>query len=199
MGGSGSGCWCRWDARETTSNQKQIDIRWLRKQNYLRPGISGSLSWSSRGEITGTIDFRMEENNMILNYRQRPYDGEWEDIEQVVPITKTPCNYGGYRKWFLCPRCWKRVGVLYGVQKYFLCRRCYNLTYESSNASPLQRIFDKARKLREKLGGQPGLMEPIADRPKRMHHKTYNRIVADIYRLEEMGNLGAYEKWGTWF
>ena len=161
----GSGNWCRWNIRTTTDSQHQIDISWLRKHNYLHPGTSGPLSWSCNGEETGKINFKIEENNMILNYRHRSQGGEWEDVEQIVSIVKTPCNYGGYRKWFRCPRCCKQVAILYGTGKYFLCRHCNNLTYDSSNASPLQRIYDKAIKLRKKLGGSAILLDPISDRP----------------------------------
>lgn len=135
----------------------------------IRPGVEEPLSWSSRGEQTGAISFRMKENSMILNYRHKPRGGEWEDVEQNISINRTPCNYGGYRKWFLCPRCWERVAILYGAGKYFFCRHCYQLTYDSCNTSDLQRIFDKANKLKEKLGDHAGLDYSIPDRPKGMH------------------------------
>ncbi|MCP4670715.1 MAG: hypothetical protein GY857_05360, partial [Desulfobacula sp.] len=128
----------------------------MKKQNDLTPGVSGSLSWSSRGKKTGSIRYRIEGNQMILNYRHRPHGGEWGDVEQNVSFERTPCNYGGYRKWFLCPRCVKRVAILYGAGKYFFCRHCYQLTYDSCNSSHLQRIFDRANKLKEKLGGHAG-------------------------------------------
>jgi hypothetical protein len=157
------------------------------------------LSWSSRGESTGSIRFSMQENNMILKYRHRPRGGERQDVEQSISFDQTPCNYGGHRKWFLCPRCYKRVSLLYGAGKYFLCRHCHDLTYDTCNSSPLQRIFDKANKLRERIGGHAGLSYPIADRPKGMHHSTYIRIVAKIERLENLGDIGMVEKWGFGF
>lgn len=189
----------RWNAKLTTESQHRIDIRWLKRQNYLRPGVSGPLSWSSRGEQTGAISFCMKENSMILNYRHKPREGEWEAVEQVISIDQTPCNYGGYRKWFLCPRCWKRVAILYGTGKYFFCRHCYQLTYDSCNTSDLQRIFDKANKLKKKLGGHAGLSYPIPNRPKGMHRSTYIRIVAKIYQLENLGDQGIMDKWGMVF
>ena len=50
---------------------------------------------------------------------------------QLVEITSTKCNYGGLRKWFICPKCKRRVGVLYRkpLLASFLCRHCQNLTY----------------------------------------------------------------------
>ena len=199
MGGSGSGNWCRWNTKSKTESQHRVDIRWLKKQKYLNPGASGSMSWSNRGETTGSIGFRIEENKMILKYRHKPRDCEWEPIEQVIYFDKTPCNYGGYRKWFLCPRCSKRVALLYGAGKYFFCRHCYKLTYASCNSSSIQHIFDKADKLKKKLGGEPGSYSSIADRPKGMHHKTYHRIVNEIYRLEGLGEQEMMDRWGMAF
>ena len=43
MGGSGSGSWYRWDSRATTESQHRIDIRWLKKKGYIRPGATGCL------------------------------------------------------------------------------------------------------------------------------------------------------------
>ncbi len=39
--------------------------------------------------------------------------GEWQDINELVPVNWIPCNYGGYRPLFRCP------GVLNGD----LCNR----------------------------------------------------------------------------
>lgn len=48
-----------------------------------------------------------------------------------VAISSSKCYFGGERKWFMCPCCSKRVGVLYRrpLSEYFLCRKCQNLTY----------------------------------------------------------------------
>ena len=199
MGGSGSGRMLRWGTKSKTESQHRIDIRWLKKQKYLNPGVAGLMSWSNRGEKTGSINFHMEELKMILNYRHKPRGGEWEDVEQAISFDRTPCNYGGYRKWFLCPRCNKRVAILYGAGKYFFCRHCYQLTYNSCNEFPLQRILDKSYKIKKRLGGEPGLSSLVPDRPKGMHHKTYNRMKAEIYQLEHRCNMGMLEKWGFCF
>ena len=176
MGGSGSGRQYRWDSKITTESQHRIDIRWLKKQGYLRPISFGSLSWSRRGEQTGSIGFRMEEDRMVLNYRHRPHGGEWESVEQEVFFDETPCRYGGFRTWFLCPQCWKRVALLYGAGKYFLCRHCCNLTYGSQHESPPFRLMRKARKIRARLGASKNLIEPILFKPKNMHQKTFDRL-----------------------
>ena len=114
---------------------------------------------------------------MLLNYRDPPGGGEWEPIEQRISFDRTPCYYGKFRKWFLCPRCWKRVAILYGVGKYFFCRHCYDLTYSSRQEGPIDRIGRKARKIRARLGASTDLFEPIrCNRPKGMHQRTFERL-----------------------
>ena len=153
MGGSGTGNWYRWDSKTTTESQKRIDIRWLRKQGHLRFGTMGSLSWSCGDDQTGSIGYCMESGRMKLNYRHKLNDGEWEPVEINIQFSETQCNYGGTRKWFICPNmnCNKRVAVLYGVGKYFLCRHCYGLVYSSQQESKSDRLMRKARKIRKRL------------------------------------------------
>jgi len=196
MGGSGSGSWYRWNKKLLTMEQKRIDIRWMKRQGYLNSGYSGSLSWISGGEPSGSIGFQVHENKIVLSFRHRSQGKDWESVEQVVSLGKTPCNYGGYRKWFLCPRCNQRVAILYGTGKYFFCRGCYDLTYESCNEPDFQRVLNKAYKLKKKLGGEAGLDSMIADRPKGMHRKTYNKIRTEIIRLESRGEGAMFARWG---
>ena len=42
-----------------------------------------------------------------------------EQVDQVIPFDHTRCHFGGFRLWFLCPRCRRRVAILYGAGKYF--------------------------------------------------------------------------------
>ena len=188
MGGSGSGDWHRWDSKITTESQHKIDIRWLKKQGYLRSMNFGSLSWSRGNKQTGSIGFRMEADRMVLDYRHRPRGGEWENVEQVVLFDRTSCNYGGHRTWFFCPRCWRRVAVLCGAGKFFLCRHCYNLTYTSQQESRADRLMRKARKIRKKMGGGDSLVDFFPDKPKNMHWKTY-------WRLREVSEQANHLSW----
>lgn len=52
--------------------------------------------------------------------------------DQLIQLTSSKCYFGGYRMWFLCPDCNRRIGALYrkplGVE--FLCRNCNTLTYQ---------------------------------------------------------------------
>ena len=187
MGGLGSGSWYRWDSKTTTESLHRIDIRWLKKQGYLRPGNVGSLSWSRRGEQTGFINYRMETDRMVLNYRYRLHGKDWEDVEQAISFDRTPCNYGGFRTWFLCPHCKRRVALIYSAGKYLLCRHCYDLTYASQQENRADRLMRKARKIRERLGASNDLMEPILFKPKNMHQKTFDRLREEAEQAENLG------------
>lgn len=42
-----------------------------------------------------------------------------------LATTATACNYGGYRKWFVC-KCGRRASVFY-FSRYWQCRHCVGL------------------------------------------------------------------------
>ena len=184
MGGSVSGGWYRWDKKETTESKNQINIFYMNKQGFLNPGTSGKLSWSVHGEETDSIGFRIESGFMILNYKCRVNSSTWENIEERISITTTPCNYGGHRKWFLCPGCGHRVAILYGG-KYFRCRSCLNLSYACQQETTPFRLFRKVRKIRSILGAGPDTDEPIFVKPKGMHQKTFDRLKEEAYKANE--------------
>ncbi|MFH2061066.1 MAG: hypothetical protein ABIJ59_19540 [Pseudomonadota bacterium] len=196
MGGYGSG---RWGGKTTTESQHRIDIRWLKKEGCLRPGTLGSLWLSCGDEQTDSIRYRMESNHMILLYRHRPQGGEWEPVEQEVSFGRTPCNYGGYRTWFLCPRCRKRVAVLYGAGKHFFCRHCYGLAYGSQQEGRLDRLMRKARKIRARLGASNDLLEPILFKPKNMHQKTFDRLRREADHANNLSWLIMGQRFGISF
>ena len=58
----------------------------------------------------------------------------------TIPITTTPCRFGGRRFWFKCPfvcdgqACGRRVGRVYlpRGEKIFGCRICHNLIHRSA-------------------------------------------------------------------
>jgi hypothetical protein len=114
----------------------------------------------------------------FYRYRRR-LGGEWEDLEESVPLEWTPCNFGGERPWFVFPgvvngvRCSRRVAILYGPGKYFLCWYCYDLRYESQREDKKDRALRRAQKIRQRLSGSANMLELFPERPKGMHHDTY--------------------------
>ena len=122
---------------------------------------------------------------MRLTFDWRPRGtSEWTRACKHVPLTWTRCHLGGVRAWFLCPEddgdgqcCGQRVAKLYTGDNHLLaCRRCRGLAYASQSESRLDRSIRRARKTRIRLGGELSLLEPLPDRPPRMHRLTYYRL-----------------------
>jgi hypothetical protein len=178
MGGWGSGKWHRWHARPKLEDYLQLDIRQLRQRGALKPGLSISLEWRRGNEPTGDIRIEVRDSCLILKYRSRVAGGEWENIEEFVSLSWTPCNYGGCRPWFLCPGCGRRAGVLVGAGARFLCRHCYSLKYRCQSESLFDRMHRKARKIRNRLD------EDEKRKPKWMHQETFERLQENLADAE---------------
>jgi len=185
MGGLGSGNWYRWDTRTTTEQIHRVDIRYLRKQGFLKEGTFGTLSWSCGGQQTGSIRFKTSNDSLQLIYRHRQRGEDWIDKSERIAFDKTPCNFGGDRQWLLCPHCGKRVAIVYGLGSGFLCRHCYDLPYASQGETQLDRMMRKARKIRKQLNADIDLDIPIYRKPKGMHWKTF----ANYVEAERKANL----------
>lgn len=178
MGGFGSGSWQ--SGRPTTSVCRSLAIRQLRRRSLLVPGLSFGWYWSIDGEPCGSIGIRTESEQLVLSYRFQPSGGDWQDVNTTVPLDFTPCNLGGRRSWFLCPRlrCGRRVAVLYlGSGGMFACRKCYGLSYQSQRESVGDRATRRADRLRERLGWEPGILNGDGDKPAGMHWRTFERLV----------------------
>ena len=183
MGGLGSGSYLRRTRRTTTEECRRLDIRWLNKIGALVARRTGLISWSSGGDPCGDIGYTTANDRMILNYKYQIHgDDEWQSIEQSVMFNRTPCNYGGSRKWFLCPECERRVAILYFTGELFLCRHCVGLTYSCQREVFIYRLMRKARKIRRQLVVGNDLFEPdcLSDgvyyKPTGMHWRTFERL-----------------------
>ena len=71
----------------------------------------------------------------------------------------TRCNYGGERRWLLCPRCFKRVAKLYRPpdEVLFACRLCHELTYRSTQChdAKLDRLLKARAEVLEQMIASP--------------------------------------------
>ncbi len=200
MGRYGSGR--RGDSRDTTDDFRKLDVRWLERRACLQTHYSGSVHWSSRGQRTGSIGLRTQDDRIVLFYRHQERGREWETLEYPVPLVRTGCNYGGHRTWFLCPArgCGRRVAILYGG-RIFACRRCYGLAYSSQRQSRSDNAADRAQRLLARMGWDDlTIFDPVPCRPKGMHERTYRRLAAqyEAARYESFtygpaGALALYE------
>lgn len=172
MGGTGSGRGSRWGAQTTVEECHSVDVRFLKRRGYLKAGITGSLSWTYGGEPSGNIHFITHLNSIRLIYKCRPVGGEWEDRQEVIEFDRTPCHYGNYRIWLLCPCCGKRVTSVYGLISGFFCRHCHALPYASQRELKIDRMIRKRRKVSARLESSA-----YYEKPKGMHWGTYNKLI----------------------
>ncbi len=73
--------------------------------------------------------------------------------------------------------------MLYGVGGRFRCRACHDLAYSSTREGAYERNRRRADELRRRIGGKPGIFS-VPWKPKGMHWRTYERIVAEINARE---------------
>jgi hypothetical protein len=181
MGGFGSGSWYRFSTKNLVENCLCIDICKLNRDGMLSSHWMQSLSWSNGSNIALTS----KPDSIELSYSVSR-NGQKEDVNYTIPLSWTPCNYGGKRPWFICPgkSCNKRVANLYLRGKYFLCRHCHGLAYSSQRDSEESRLLHKSRKICRKLGAKTIEDLYITSKPKGMHQKTYDRLFSEATDLD---------------
>ena len=188
MGGRGSGRHGGLSAGKCHEHHS-VDLASLRRKGHLRPGYSGSVTWSRFGQKIGSIAYRIERYGLQLIYRTRPRGSDWQDVNELIPFSTTRTNFGGVRKWLLCPSCSRRCRILYGGSR-FRCRRCYRLKYESQYEPPFGRAANRVHKFRARLGHSGSLDDPFPRKPKGMHWKTYRRLEALDEHLQNQWAVG---------
>lgn len=165
---------------DSTDDYVRLDVRWCKRQGYLRPGWFGMVHWSRSGERFASVNIDAGEGQITLRYNTRPRGAEWQGRHYPVTVEWTPCPFGGTRAWFRCPACLRRVAILYGAD-VFACRQCLHLAYESQREAPHRRALSKAQRIHEKLGGTGIIDDPLL-KPKGMHWRTYS---THMKRFEE--------------
>jgi hypothetical protein len=179
MSGRNSGYYQRAGSISLTTDCLDLDIRTFKKRGWLKIASNKTLTWSKNGNITGSINYAISEDELTLNYRTKTNSRDWEGIVQTIVIATTPCNFGGYRKWFKCPECEKKVLVLYGG-RFFRCRKCHGLIHPSVNENKLDRACRAIERYQSILS--PDVKVGVLDglewlpKPKWMRYKTYYQI-----------------------
>lgn len=151
---------------------RRLEVGHLHRERLLRPGASCTWAWHADGEPLGSIGIGAEAGALSLTYTLNG-----APVHQRVAIHRTPCNYGGSRPWFACPRCARRVGVLY-LRSGFACRRCSRVVYASQSEDALGRTWRKQQRAEARLGER-------WQRPKGMHRTTYERLLNRIMECEQ--------------
>ena len=177
MGGRGSGRRSSYSGKLETNDSMPLDIRKIKRKGLLEPGRSFSWQWTVNDRPVAGISVRVDfDRSLALSYSIRRTG---EVIEQRVQTQTSPCNLGGERHWFTCPRCSKRVAVLYAPGRYFACRQCGGLGYPTQKEGLGDRASTRADKIRTRLGWEGGIMNGEGLKPKGMHWKNFQRLKAE--------------------
>ena len=215
MGGLGSGPQVR-SERPLAENSLAVDINRLLRDGA-GDGRARVVRWESQGREVASAHYRLSGGRLMVMMVTSDGDQGRRSLElQEVETTAMPCNYGGERRFFLCPgrveelhelgaynflgkdgSCGKRVAKLYRAPggKRFLCRHCLDLTYFSTRVSADVRLARRALAIRRRLG-QEDVMEPFPPRPRGMHHQTYQRLQAECLALDTAGMYLTLKRFG---
>lgn len=172
--GSGRPAW-----RRKAEACLRLDVRQLKRRHVLGNTMWTGWEWtdSYSGEEAGSIGIAASPNHLLLQY-----SANGAPVEQRIEITRTTCNFGGTRAWLRCPRCARRVGVLYFSGCAFVCRRCGGVAYTSQSEDATGRAWRRQQRLEAKLGDNWA-------RPKGMHASTHKRLLEDIFECEQLRDL----------
>ena len=189
MGGFGSGR-PSGSGRDKVEYSRSIDVNRLHREGCLHAGWMGGWQWNQGAEKVASINLRAEPDWLHLSYRVRIAGGEWDNIEEPVRVVRVPCRFGGARPYFICPgvvndiACGRRVAKLHGPGRYFLCRHCYRLAHASQSEGTWDRTLRRANKIKQRLGGDPGMAAPFPPKPKGMWRRTYDRLREEAFDAE---------------
>jgi hypothetical protein len=193
----------RWSGsgKSEADSLKKVETSFLRKHGYFCGWKSGTITWThgwsdEKSSVGIEVCTMNDENYLRIHYTQTDhYSEEKKDFDYRIPLTSTPCWFGGKRYWFICPwykngvYCGKRVGVLYKDGDYFACRHCYDLTYESRKENrhsgfhalfSVLRLEKKIDELQERIkrpyyGGSPTRKQRRLERLYQLAHFNFQK------------------------
>lgn len=105
-----------------------------------------------------------------------------DGAEQVLEVIRQDRINGGQEAYWQCPRCGELRWHLYVHNSETGCRVCLGLSYACKHTRNTAAL--RARKLRRRLGGLPGLLSPIPSRPRHWRRDYYARAVAELVAVE---------------
>lgn len=146
------------------------------------------------GFTVSPVDVKAEpfHDHLKITYRNK------KQHSYTIPVTKLPCNYGGFRYFLHCPLCQKRMRFLYFAEhSLFLCRACLNLGYESQRLRPSQRYYYMSQGIKGLIKDKGGDLE-LYKKPPRMHVDTYNKLRSKEYYYENKSYQASNKELREW-
>jgi hypothetical protein len=177
MGGIFSGRKPSKTAKPLSEDFVALSIRELQRNQGLEPGRAYNQHKYKQGDNCGIFSLVIHEGYLKLRYSACNHLAK-QFPSFTINIARTPCHFGGYRHWFVCPgeHCGRRVSILYGPRS-MLCRHCSGIAYQSQRENKLQRMFRKLSSIEASYPGRPNESRPRDRvRPKGMHQRTFRRL-----------------------
>jgi hypothetical protein len=185
MGGFGSG---RYSNGPTVESGLALDISSLLRQRTILPGdrVSGTLRWRSdqTGEQTASIGYEASLMNPKSAWVRLRYAASDRPQDYRIRLTTSPCHYGGYRWWWVCPLSGRRAAKLYlpPGATVFAARQVYGLGYLSQRLIALERSHERQGRLYQRLGVEYRVFEQAPPpRPKGMHRRTFTHLIEELH------------------
>src|SRR5690349_4166599 len=114
-----------WKGGSTVEGSRSLDVMKLARAGYLSGRWSGGWQWTYGDSSRAWIQIMSGRDAVTLDYRFRSGGGDWDPVNQRVPIRWTACRFGGERPWFVCDvrangvYCGRQVAKLYGAGRLF--------------------------------------------------------------------------------
>lgn len=108
-----------------------------------------------------------------------------------IEIEKQSCPFGGFRYFFRCPQCHKRMRMLYCIDGRFLCRQCHRLGYYTQRLNPVERCISMAKKIEERFQSRAG---SLLVKPPWMKYKTFDKLQAQHASYKDERYIAAARK-----
>jgi hypothetical protein len=122
--------------------------------------------------------------------------GKNKSHSYVIPFEKQSCNYGGFRYYFHCPICKKRMRKLYFTHGAFLCRKCLNLGYYSQRQRTSTRNMLNTSKIEKTLNAKRG---SLYEKPKWMKLVTFERLRDRHFEYEVKWENATHQELLEWY
>lgn len=157
---------------------QRIDVRIWARRGDLRQRGQFVWSWQRGEERAGSVSVWVDPLETVTLSFAMTTGEQRRDVVQRIALDRVACRFGGWRQWFRCSCCERRVALLYLRWGRFACRTCQRVVYASQSEDELARTWRKQSRLEARLGDH-------WSRPKGMRLRTYERLFAAVLACEE--------------
>ena len=152
--------------------------------------------WADK-DMEDSFEWEFGEQGVVIQFTR---DGC--EYSQEIALELARCRFGGWRAWFICPSCRRRVGkvylpceMYYGGRRVarFLCRSCYGLTYEQRRDRDMYWAYQhRIERIEARWLGE--ISDDWISKRKGQHWRTFNKWCDQRDALIRKANLATLLK-----